>query len=311
MKKGGLLRCKSPFYCTINLLFVHQNCYYHMSLKNKSKGYKYLVFLISLPALFFGVYTMTFLSVPKSIWQKNIAFDLIIILLSIGYSLFNRQYLSQKNNKNSLNGLILLIFLLITPFLVKDIDGVQRWITILGFRLNIGLMITPLLIIQIDKLHDIKLALLCWLTITIIFLIQPDASQVMAFCFSTIIILWSKNRVLYIKILLLIVSLASTAFAWFNLDHLPAVDYVERIQQISAQISWLYYVCSLTSLLLLLYPFFINKSKSKTALSLGLYFALLLLATFWGNFPVFIMGYGISPIIGYYIALTWLVNNDN
>ena len=39
------------------------------------------------------------------------------------------------------------------------------------------------------------------------------------------------------------------------------------------------------------------------ALNIALYYALMTLASFFGNFPVPFMGYGISPILGYYIMM--------
>ena len=41
------------------------------------------------------------------------------------------------------------------------------------------------------------------------------------------------------------------------------------------------------------------------SMCVGLYFIIILISTFWGNFPVPLMGYGISPIIDYFIAITW------
>ncbi|WP_091547697.1 hypothetical protein [Alkaliphilus peptidifermentans] len=38
-----------------------------------------------------------------------------------------------------------------------------------------------------------------------------------------------------------------------------------------------------------------------------LLFLTILISTLFGNFPVPLMGYGISPIIGYFIAITWLL----
>ena len=36
---------------------------------------------------------------------------------------------------------------------------------------------------------------------------------------------------------------------------------------------------------------------------------MVMIVTLFGNFPMPIMGYGISPVIGYFIAITWLNNN--
>lgn len=46
------------------------------------------------------------------------------------------------------------------------------------------------------------------------------------------------------------------------------------------------------------------------SLSLGIYFLVSILVTFFGNFPMPIMGYGGSPVIGYIIVITWLKKNQ-
>jgi hypothetical protein len=47
-----------------------------------------------------------------------------------------------------------------------------------------------------------------------------------------------------------------------------------------------------------------GESKLSSA-CIGLYYILIIVSTLFGNFPVPLMGYGISPIIGYYAAMTW------
>ena len=61
--------------------------------------------------------------------------------------------------------------------------------------------------------------------------------------------------------------------------------------------------------ILLLSPFFFYGKKSIISLSLGVYFLMTMIVTLIGNFPMPIMGYGISPVIGYLISITWLNNN--
>lgn len=36
---------------------------------------------------------------------------------------------------------------------------------------------------------------------------------------------------------------------------------------------------------------------------------IILISTLFGNFPVPLMGYGISPIVGYFISITWLIKS--
>ena len=59
------------------------------------------------------------------------------------------------------------------------------------------------------------------------------------------------------------------------------------------------------ALLLLPVPFFAAwlRHRRATALALGVYVAMTLLAPAWGTFPVPVMGYGAAPILGYFIAL--------
>ena len=68
------------------------------------------------------------------------------------------------------------------------------------------------------------------------------------------------------------------------------------------------FLVALFSLLLLITPFIHYPKKNDVSISLGIYFLILLLATFFGHFPVMLMGYGVSPIIGYYIGLIWQIN---
>jgi hypothetical protein len=58
-------------------------------------------------------------------------------------------------------------------------------------------------------------------------------------------------------------------------------------------------------------PFFLFPPNSAKPLSfsLGIYFLISLLSSFFGNFPVPIIGYGTSPFIGYLIAISWYVYN--
>lgn len=59
------------------------------------------------------------------------------------------------------------------------------------------------------------------------------------------------------------------------------------------------------SLLIMIVPFFIclPKEPPSFSLCLGIFYAALLLSAAFGNFPVPLLGYGVSPIIGYFITI--------
>lgn len=68
-------------------------------------------------------------------------------------------------------------------------------------------------------------------------------------------------------------------------------------------------ILGISSLIILPLPFLIIAKKSEPILAvcLAIYFVTLMISTLFGSFPVPLMGYGISPIIGYLIGMTWLI----
>lgn len=266
-------------------------------------------FLLVLPALLLGVYTMNYFKIPTIIWATNLIFGLFCILLGL-VSLYFHPF---KNAINSNLIIVVSLLLLLTTFLNEGTMGVHRWIGLGRLKINIGLIISPILIIQLAKFQHIKLSLVLVTLVTLIFLIQPDASQVTAFAISTSIILISKftNKTAALSIILF--AFTTTVISWYNLDNLKPVNYVENIVQMAGEINKSFIILALISLVLLILPFFTVYSETKKiiAIALGSYYTFSILSTFIGNFPVMIMGYGISPIIGYFIGLIWLIVRPN
>ena len=141
--------------------------------------------------------------------------------------------------------------------------------------------------------------------------LQPDASQLTAFIIPMIILIWSKtnNKFFRYSILGLLSILAINS--WIFLDGLPPVSYVEEIVSLVANMGIIWLVLGIISLVILPLPFILFPSKNSKLLSIciGIYFIIILMSTIFGNFPVPLMGYGVSPIIGYFISITWLVKS--
>lgn len=53
--------------------------------------------------------------------------------------------------------------------------------------------------------------------------------------------------------------------------------------------------------------FFPPENLKLPSICVGLYFIIILISTLFGNFPVPLMGYGISPIIGCFILISWYI----
>jgi len=198
------------------------------------------------------------------------------------------------------------------PFCFNDLDGVHRWLSFGPINLYIASIILPLLIIHLWKLalnnrecYVIGLSFIAF----VILLFHPDAGQLTAFAFATAIILWKKINNRMIKLLSITLTAALSIVSWVFLDDLAPVPYVEHIILLVADLGNVWFVLGILSLILLLSPFFFYGKKSIISLSLGVYFLMTMIVTLIDNFPMPIMGYGTSSIIGYLISITWLNTN--
>jgi cell division protein FtsW (lipid II flippase) len=266
-------------------------------------------YFLMLPAILIGTFAMVSYGVTSSIWIQNILIWLVGTVL--GFAFLNRNK-EKRSSKGNLVYTIVIVALVVLPFWFNDLDGVHRWLIIGPINLYIASMILPLLIIHLWKLslnNRERYAIgLIFMTL-IILLFHPDAGQLTAFACAAAIILWKTIRKWMIRILSIIFTAALGVISWVALDGLAPVPYVEQIIYLVADLGIVWFILGILSLLLLLSPFFFYGKKNIISLSLGVYYLIMMFATFFGNFPMPIMGYGISPIIGYIIAITWLNNN--
>lgn len=203
------------------------------------------------------------------------------------------------------------IVLLGSCFLFEGIEGVHRWIHIGPLALNVGFISIPVLLIVIYKMADHQnsnASNILILVIAAILCLQPDASMLSAFSIALVPFYYTNNKNGFWKyswILLLSLSCIS----WLNLDNLEPVPYVEDILMLAVQQSIIYLLGCVISLVIMLIPFFkrdLSAHDKRISVSLGLFFLVLILSTLLGNFPVPLIGYGISPIVGYLLSVSYV-----
>ena len=199
---------------------------------------------------------------------------------------------------------------ILLPFASEGVSGVHRWVPAAGVRLHASAMAAPVIIFCVAAaaaLHRVASALAISATAGIILALQPDAAQatsVAAACAVVIICrrgTMPRRQVMLTVVLLLAVSAAS----FIRHDPLPPVAHVEGILTVVASGGIAQTAMATAALLLLPAPFFVAwyRHRRSVALAPGVYVAMTLLAPAWGTFPVPVMGYGVSPILGYFIAL--------
>lgn len=255
------------------------------------------------PAIFIGMIAMRSYGVSSSIWIQNI---IIWILGSIlGFVFFTN---TKQNQFSKMIGPTIIV-LLIVPFWFNGTDGIHRWIQIGPLNFYVASIFLPILLIYLWKRlgnkHYIYVTGLNFVVLAIL-LFQPDAGQVTAFACATTILFWNKLNNKLLNLLNLTINTTTVILSWIFLDDLAAVPYVEHIIFLVKDMGVFWFILGLLSLLLLLFPFFFYRKVTTISLTLGIYFLVMMFVTFFGHFPMPIMGYGISPIIGYLIAVTYL-----
>lgn len=256
-----------------------------------------------IPAILIGIVGMVGNDVPISISLQNLIAMLIFGLISL--------VLIHKNIRNNDQSIIAIsIILLLLTLFGADIDGVNRWIRLFLINVNVAMIVLPISIVTSYNLlikNRVNYALITILSIAIILVLQPDASQLMGFSIPIIIILFDKNIninsiIRYVVSLILVFLMI---LSWIFLDNLAPVSYVEGILGLLNNMSPILLVTGIISLILIPLPFILFPPREFRRLSIciGLYYSLIMISTLFGNFPIPFMGYGISPIIGYYTLL--------
>jgi hypothetical protein len=267
----------------------------------------YIPIIIATPSIIIGTMAMYINDVPTFIYLQNI-FCLIIAGL-ISYFVISKEYKVNKNTTISFT--IMAVISLLLTFINSGIEGVHRWVSIGPVRLYVSAIVLPIIIINLWRVLQSKgwwvsgISAIC---ISIILVLQPDASMITAFAIPMIILLWNKtNKIFRFCIVILLGGLI--IFSWIFLDGLAPVSYVEGIISLVANMGIIWFVLGVVSLAILPLPFIIfpPKEYKLLSLSIGIYFIVILISTLPGNFPVPLMGYGVSPIIGYFISITWLI----
>jgi len=274
---------------------------------------KLITFALTIPSIAIGVLTMYQNHVPVAIWGQNIG--CLVLMSVISLLMITCKFNNTGNRYNQLLLPAAIIALLLT-FANQGMEGVRRWISIGAVKLNVAMIVLPMILLelyQVLKIRGLTYAGVSAFIILLVLFFQPDASQLTGFAIPVMIMLSLNTRSKKIRFLITGVSVLFIVLSWIRLDHLPPVNYVERILMMVADMGGIWLVLGIISLAILPAPFILLPPKNAVSVSryIGCYYIVILLSTLFGNFPVPLMGYGISPIVGYYLSLTWYLNLIN
>lgn len=274
----------------------------------KLKLFNFIPIIITAPAIVIGTIAMYYNRISNFIIIQNII-GLVIMGLISYYLLSGNINICRNKNIKDIFKLIPLILLLFT-FIGEGMMGVHRWISIGPIRLNIAMIVMPIIILSLWKLLKNnswwKVAIIT-IFISIVLFIQPDASQLSGFAIPMIFMLYKNGDKRIFSTIISLGLFILVILSWIHLDSLSPVSYVEEILNLVGNVGQAWFLLGIVSLVILPTPFilFPPEKLKLPSLCIGIYFIIIIISTFFGNFPVPLMGYGISPIIGYIISITW------
>lgn len=213
--------------------------------------------------------------------------------------------------------------LIALTFLSPGQEGVHRWIAIGPFHLNVLMMLAPLVIFVFSELiaRNVFGAFCFAASVIAICDLQPDFSQSMSLTLGmVVIILLTTSQTLLNRILLTIPLVVGVFVSWCRPDSLAPVEHVERIIHLMSAHGVVGRTTAALSIVLLFMPLAaiianaiiakgerIERKRRDLAMSFLVYFGASFLSTELGNFPVPVLGAGISAVIGWYLMLSLVV----
>jgi hypothetical protein len=272
-----------------------------------SSGHGDLLILASgvLPALVLGVAWMRQVGVPGSVFLQNLA----AAVAGGTIAAYGRH--RQVSPGGGLAVTAIAVALLLATLIAHGVQGVHRWITIGPLSVHVASLVIPLVLVELDRLlrHErLSIAFSVMIITAGTLAVQPDAGQATAWAGAAIALLAVRKERLRVTVGATLALLALAAASFFRSDPLTPVPYVEEIAIRIGQRGATWAAGVVIALALLIVPFVLPavRTSKPAAASVAVYLSLCIAASCWGNFPVPVLGYGVSPIIGYLAGWTWL-----
>lgn len=190
--------------------------------------------------------------------------------------------------------------------------GVHRWLQFGPLTLNAAALLLPGVIVAFSAcaVPAIVAAILAGL-ITVLMVLQPDASQATAFSAAALVFLLSWSVRPAAKLNGAAALAAATAIAWTRADPLAPVAEVESILKLAIGLSGVVAVgaaaligaAALTPVLLVPRG---DGTVRAAAMALTAYFTAAAITPIFGAFPVPLVGISMSPIIGAWLGMALL-----
>jgi len=257
--------------------------------------------------------------VSASIWGQQLVAGLTLTVSCAVICVRRRHTVSRTSQALVVIATAAALLLLSSTLLAPGVDSIRRWISVGPVQLHAGFVALPVLIIVASAVARSESSRAPWIAgvstmiAAAVLAFQPDASQAIAFAIAVLVVLVQRKSASRMEWIAAAVCVGASALALSRPDPLEAVPYVEGIVQLAASSGAALLAAAIVSLVLLPLRFvmhFVKHRDRHEGLGLAAYFVAVCIAAFVAPFPVPILGYGLSPLLGYFVALGWIVRND-
>lgn len=249
---------------------------------------------VILPSLALGVLAMIAGGVSPMLWGQQIAAFVVFVLLAavVGRSL--------RRVPAAVCAAVLVLVLFATLFGVET-GGARRWLDLAVFNVNAAMLVLPALLILLGGMELPYPALLC---AGGILALQPDASQLTALCAAVMPVLWRHRRKRIWNAVAILVLAACMIRGYTIPVTMEPVSYCEGVLALLGELSPALMAAGALSLALVpaLWALRFRRERAVPLLSLTIYYAVTMLFALFGEYPMPFMGFGLSPIAGYWLA---------
>jgi cell division protein FtsW (lipid II flippase) len=256
--------------------------------------------------------------VSSAIWGQQLAAGLTLLILCLGWSMARRTTSRSRPEAWPIFASAALL-LLASTLLHPGIDGVHRWVSLGPLQLHAAFLALPALLIGLCATPGRQSSRAAWLFFcvaglaAVILALQPDASQASAFAVAVAVILLQRKPAHVSEWVAGGFVAGCAVLAWSRHDPLEAVTHVEGIVSLAAGLGAAWLIAALLALALLPVPFIAEawrrREPQPAGFALAAYFGVVCIAPFIGPYPVPVLGYGLSPIMGYFAALGWIMTS--
>jgi cell division protein FtsW (lipid II flippase) len=279
-----------------------------------------LMLLAPLPAMVVGVLLMRRNGVSSAIWGQQLGAGLTLAVILAFWRIAGRSTAHSRGWMTTIAASVAMLLLISTLF-HPGVEGVRRWVSLGPLQLHAAFIALPVLIIALGEivLHDVWRDSVWVLPGAVAvaagaLVLQPDASQAVAFAIATAIVLLQHRPARSGNRVAIGIVVAGALLALTRPDPLEAVPHVEGIVRLAAAAGALWLIAAVIALVLLPTPFITNAARrgDRRGVSLGVaaYFGIVSIASLLAPYPVPLLGFGLSPILGYFAALAWTVSRE-